>query len=204
MSLSRNVKIKLIFCILGITLIISLFFRGYFSDSVKQLIVTKSKITSQEYIGEILNKEIADKELELFYDSVSTDGVVISSFDVNKANQILSDVMNRLNVISRDFNKDGSFDVDIPVSYLFIPSSYLFPNLKMNVETSNLLYYNCQLKSAVEEYGINSSLVSLTLVIDISYQVIVPMMFEVVNNTIEVPLALEIINCKVPEVLFSY
>ena len=204
MSLSRNVKIKLIFCILGITLIISLFFRGYFSDSVKQLIVTKSKITSQEYIGEILNKEIADKELELFYDSVSTDGVVISSFDVNKANQILSDVMNRLNVISRDFNKDGSFDVDIPVSYLFIPSSYLFPNLKMNVETSNLLYYNCQLKSAVEEYGINSSLVSLTLVIDISYQVIVPMMFEVVNNTIEVPLALEIINGKVPEVLFSY
>ena len=183
---------------------ISLFFCGYFSESVTQIIITKAKITSQEYIGEILTEEITNKEVDLFYDSVSKDGVVFSSFNVNKANQILSDVMNKLKDISEEFNEDGSFVVDIPVSYLFIPSSYLFPNVKVNVETSSLLYYDVKLKSDVKEYGINSSLVSLYLVVDISYQVVVPMMLEIVDNTIEVPLAMEVINGKVPEVLLSY
>ena len=204
MSLSRNVKIKFIFCVLIILLIISLFFCGYFSESVTQIIVTKAKITSQEYIGKVLSEEITNKEVDLFYDSVSNEGVVISSFNVNKANQILSDVMNKLKDISEDFNKDGSFEVDIPVSYLFIPSSYLFPNVKVNVETSSLLYYDVNLKSDVKEYGINNSLVSLYLVVDITYQIVIPMMLEVVDNTIEVPLAMEVINGKVPEVLFSY
>lgn len=204
MSLSRNVKIKLIFCVLIAILVISLFFCGYFSESVTQVIVTKAKITSQEYIGEVLTEEITNKEVDLFYDSVSNEGVVISSFNVNKANRILGDVMIKLKDISEDFNKGGSFDVDIPASYLFIPSSYLFPNVKVHVETSSLLYYDVKLKSDVKEYGINSSLVSLYLVVDISYQVVVPMMLEVVDNTIEVPLAMEVINGKVPEVLFSY
>ena len=80
MSLSRNVKIKLIFGVLIILLLISLFFNGYFSESVTQVIVTQAKINSQDYIGEILKEEITNKEIDLFYDSVSTDGVVISSF----------------------------------------------------------------------------------------------------------------------------
>ena len=204
MSLSRNVKIKLIFGVLIVLLLISLFFNGYFSESVTQVIVTQAKINSQDYISEILKEEITNKEIDLFYDSVSTDGVVISSFNVNKANQILSDVMYKLKDISKEFNQYGSFEVNIPVSYLFMPSSYLFPKLKINVETSNLLYYDVNLKSDVYEYGINSSLVSLTLVVDIKYQVIVPLMIEVVDNTIEIPLALEVINGKVPAGLFSY
>ena len=165
--------------------------------------MTKAKITSQEYIGAIIKEEVVNKDLDLFYDSVSTDGVIISSFNVNKANQILSDVMNKLKNISEEFNSNGSFDVMVPVSYLFIPSSYILSNIKLNVETSNLLYYDVKLKADVEEYGINSSLVSLKLVIDISYQVIVPLMLEIVDNSIEVPLALEVINGKVPSVLLK-
>ena len=200
----KECKKKIIFSCFIIILMVSLFFHGYFSESVTKIIVTKAKITSQEYIGTIIQEEIVNEDFDLLYDSVSSDGVVISSFDVNKANQILSDVMHKLKDISKDFNKDGSFDVEVPVSYLFIPSSYIFPNIKVNVETSNLLYYDVKLKSNVEEYGINSSLVSLNLIIDISYQVMVPLMFEIVDNTIEVPLALEVINGKIPEVLLSY
>lgn len=200
----KKCKKKLIFSSFIIILFVSLFFCGYFSESVTKIIVTKAKITSQEYIGTVIQEEVVNKEFDLFYDSVSTDGVIVSSFNVNKANQILSDVMNKLKDISEEFNSDGSFEVMVPVSYLFIPSSYILPNIKLNVETSNLLYYDVKLEADVKEYGINSSLVSLKLVIDISYQVIVPLMFEVVDNSIEVPLALEIINGKVPEVLFSY
>ena len=200
----KKCKKKLIFSSFILILFISLFFCGYFSEGVTKIITTKAKIKSQEYIGMVIQEEIITNEVDLFYDSVSTDGVIVSSFNVNKANKILSDVMNKLKDISKDFNKEGSFEVSVPVSYLFIPSSYIFSNIKLDVQTSNLLSYDVQLKSDVKEYGINSSLVSLTLVIDISYQVIVPLMLEVVDNKVEIPLALEIINGKVPEVLFSY
>lgn len=181
-----------------------MFFKGYFSDSVVKIITTKAKITSQDYIGKIIKEEVITNDCDLFYDTVSTDGVVISSFDVNKANLILSNTMSSLKNISDNFNENGKFNVDVPVSYLFIPSSYIFPAVKINVETSQLLYYEAKIKSDVKEYGINSSLVSLILTIDIKYQVTIPMMLEIVENSIDIPLAIEVINGKVPEVLFTY
>ena len=179
-------------------------FNGYFSESVVSIITTKAKLTSQEYIERVIKEEVVSKNYDLFYESVSNEGIVVSSFDVNKANLILSNTMGSLRKISASFNENGSFDVNVPVSYLFIPSSYFLPEIKINVETSNLLYYDAKIKTDIKEYGINSSLVTLSLIIDITYQVIVPLMYQVVDNYIEVPLAIEVINGKVPEVLFSY
>ncbi len=177
---------------------------GYFSESVVSIITTKSKLNSQEYIERIIKEEVVSKNYDLFYESVSTDGVVISSFDVNKANIILSDAMGCLRCIADKFNEEGSFDVRVPISYLFIPSSYFLSDITLNVKTSSLLFYDVKIKTNIEEYGINSSIVTLSLQVEVSYQVIVPLMFEVVDNYIDVLLAVEVINGKVPEVLFSY
>jgi len=181
-----------------------LFFRGYFSSAVKTVIITKSKIISQQYIEKIIKEEINELDKELFYETVGENGVVYASFDVNKANLILSNVISSLNKSGNDFNKDCGFEVSIPVSYFFIASSYILPDLKVNVECSSLLYYEAKLVSNVLEYGINSSLVSMNILININYQVMVPFIYNDVSNVIEIPLVLEIINGEVPEVLFSY
>ena len=86
---------------------------------------------------------------------------------------------------------------------MFIPSSYILPNIKLNVETSKLLYYEASLKTDIKEYGINSSMVSLILTIDIMYQVMVPLMYQIVDNSIDIPLAIEVINGNIPEVLLN-
>ena len=182
---------------------VSMFFCGYFSDSVVDIINTKAKIASQTYIEEVIKEEVLAEEVNLFYKTVGTDGVIASSFDVYKANTLLANTMRKLKSISNDFS-ENSFDVLVPVSYLFIPTSYILPNIKLTVETSSLMYYDVSLKTDIKEYGINSSLVSLILKVDISYQVIVPLMIQIVDNSIEIPLALEVINGKVPEVLLSY
>ena len=168
-----------------------------------KIITTKAKLTSEEYITKVLKEEVVSSEFDLFYDAVSEDGVVFTSFDVNKANFLLANVRSSLGNISNEFNKNNCFSVYVPVSYLFIPSSYILPNIKLDVETSNLLYYDAKLKTDIKEYGINSSIVSLILTIDIKYQVTVPLMFEIVDNTIEIPLAIEVINGKIPEVLLN-
>ena len=179
-------------------------FCGYFSDSVTNIIKTNAKIKSQEYIEEVIKTEVLKYDYNFFYQSVTEEGIVSASFDTNLANKVVSDSMTKLRKISTEFNQNASFDVSVPVSYLFIPQAYFLPNIKLNVETSGLLYYDVALKTSVTEYGINSSLVNLSLIINISYQVIVPLMIEIVDNSIEVPIALEIINGKVPEVLFNY
>ena len=198
----KKCKKKLIFGSIVLIIIISMFFCGYFSDAVVNVITTNAKIKSEEYITQVLKEEVISNDLNLFYDNVSEDGVVFTSFDINKANIILSNVRSSLTKISNDFNEQD-FNVFIPVSYLFIPSSYILPNIKLNVETSKLLYYEASLKTDIKEYGINNSMVSLILTIDIMYQVTVPLMYQIVDNSIDIPLAIEVISGKIPEVLLN-
>ena len=94
-----------------------MFFRGYFSSAVKSVIVTKSKIISQQYIEKIIKEEINGLDKELFYENVGENGLVYASFDVNKANIILSNVISSLNKSVQEFNDDCSFEVSIPFSY---------------------------------------------------------------------------------------
>ena len=168
------------------------------------IITTKAKLESETYIEQVIKEEVLKDDYNLFYKSVGSDGLTTASFDVAKANLLVANSMSKLRNIATEFNNNGGFDVNIPISYLFIPNAYFLPNLKVNVETSALLFYDVKLKTNIEEYGINSSLVNLSLVINISYQVIVPLMVKIVDNTIEIPIALEIINGKVPDVLFTY
>ena len=114
-----------------------MFFRGYFSEAVVNIITTQAKLSSNEYIGTIIKEEVNKGNYEFFYDSVSTDGVVYTSFDMNKANLLLANTMISLKKISDDYNQNGEFEVYVPFSYLLIPSAYFFQilSLLLNVLT---------------------------------------------------------------------
>ena len=185
-------------------IVFSLFLKGYFSNATEAMILAKSKIISAKYIETLIVDEVNIENCNFFYQNVSNEGVVSASFDVNKANLVVGKVMNRLSKLATKFNENCAFDIEIPVNYLFMPSSYFLSNVKMKVDCSSLLYYEVKLVSDVSEYGINSSLVSLSLAISINYQVMIPFIYKDVSNHVEIPLALEIINGEVPEVLFSY
>jgi hypothetical protein len=178
--------------------------KGYFSDATQAMILTKAKIVSAKYIENILVDEVNIEKYNLFYQSVNDKGVVSASFDVGKANLIVGKTMNSLSKIANRFNENCNFDIEIPVNYLFMPSSYFLSNVKMKVDCSSLLFYEVKLVSDIKEYGINSSLVSLSLSVNIGYQIMIPFIYKDISNYIEIPLALEIINGDVPDVLFSY
>ena len=175
------------------------FFKGYFSDNVKTLIVVDAKRSSMKLIEEIINEEVVDKKYNFFYESVDSDGVKIMSFDSIKANLLLSSTLDKLESVNEE-----RFIVEVPASYLFAPTSYIFSDLKLKVESKTLIYYDLSLKTNIKEYGINNSLVELIMVVDIKYQVYAPMMVNVSDNQVEIPLSINLINGKVPEGLFSY
>ena len=138
-------------------------FCGYFSDNVGNIIRVNAKLKSQEYIEEVITNEVLKEKYDLFYESVNENGMVSASFDTDKANLIVSNAMKRLRTLSTDFNGNNSFTVSVPASYLFVPNAYFLPDIKISVETGSLLYYDVKLKTDIKEYGINSSLVNLSL-----------------------------------------
>lgn len=178
--------------------------KSYFSEATSATILAKSKIVSAKYIESILSSEITSNNNKFFYENVNSDGVINASFDVNMANIIVSKTMKKLSKIADDFNEDCSFDIEVPINYLFMSSSYFLSNVKVKVDCSSLLSYDVRLVSDVKEYGINSSLITLFLNVEIDYQVIIPFVYKDVSNFIQIPLAIEIINGKVPEMLFTY
>ena len=197
--MSRNLKKGLIFTIFLFIFMLLFFFKGYFSDNVKTLIVVDAKRSSMKLIEEIINEEVVNKKYNFFYESVDSDGVKIMSFDSIKANLLLSSTLDKLESVNEEM-----FIVEVPASYLFAPTSYIFSDLKLKVESKTLIYYDLSLKTNIKEYGINNSLVELIMVVDIKYQVYAPMMVNVSDNQVEIPLSINLINGKVPEGLFSY
>lgn len=197
--MSRNLKKGLIFTIFLFIFMLLFFFKGYFSDNVKTLIVVDAKRSSMKLIEEIINEEVVNKKYNFFYESVDSDGVKIMSFDSIKANLLLSSTLDKLESVNEE-----RFIVEVPSSYLFAPTSYIFSDLKLKVESKTLIYYDLSLKTNIKEYGINNSLVELIMVVDIKYQVYAPMMVNVSDNQVEIPLSINLINGKVPEGLFSY
>ena len=188
-----------------IIIIIAFFFvKSYFSEATLSIILAKSKIISKKYIESIISTEIINDNSDLFYESVSENGLTHASFDVNKANLIVNKTMKKLNVISDTFNEECQFEVEVPINYLLTTSSYFLSDVTLKVDCSSLLTYDVKLVSDVKEYGINSSLVSLFLAININYQVIIPFIYQDVSNYIEIPLVLEVINGSIPDVLFNY
>jgi hypothetical protein len=203
MSIVKKCKKKLIFVLFLFVIISCFVLNGYFSKAVKTIIITNAKIESESYIETLITEEINSYNYVLFNKESNENGVTQASFDMVKANILVGKVMKKLRTISTEFNTDCNFEVKIPVSYLFLPTSYIFPNIKLNVDCSELSYYDCNLKSNIKEYGINSSLITIYIDVEIAFQVVVPMMFESVNNKIEIPIAMEIINGEVPEVLLN-
>lgn len=188
-----------------ILIVVAIFFvKSYFSEATLSTILAKSKIVTQKYVEGIISNEIVSSDTDLFYESVSENGLMYASFDTNKANLIVSKTMRKLNLISEDFNEECRFDIEVPINYLLTSSSYFLSDVTLKVDCSSLLLYDVKLVTNIKEYGINSSLVSLSLAIDISYQIMIPFIYKDVSNYIEVPLVLEVINGKVPEVLFNY
>ena len=203
-SFVKKCKKKLIF-VLIILLIFALFFvKSYFSEATTATILAKSKIVSAKYIESIISTEISTSDSKLFYENVTSSGLTHASFDVNKANLIVSKTMKKLGKIADDFNEDCNFDIEVPINYLLMSSSYFLSDVTLKVDCSSLLFYDVKLVSNIKEYGINSSLVSLSLAVSIDYQIIIPFIYKDVSNYIEIPLVLEVINGIVPEVLFTY
>lgn len=194
------------------------------SDRITKSLKSYSKIEIEKFLDTIINELIWDEILEdidtnaiiQIYKNEEGD-ILYADFNDEEVNAILSssvalvqegliaiengktDNLSLPDSIYSKYNKlKEGIIIEVPTGSLIHNS--LFSNIgpKIPIKIQLLGTVKGNIKTDIEEYGINNSVVSIKIVIDVTEQVVLPITSEQVHVTIEIPIATKLIQGKIP------
>lgn len=184
----------------------SFLIKGYFSESVQEYIRYDCTNKINEMITTTINEQIvAELTSESLMHVTYNDSkeVVYAYIDTKKTNEILGVTSQAIVDLTKEFNENSSKSIDVPFGYLFSSNVFFGSSITLPISVSTIAMYNVKLNTNVEEYGLNSSLVTVNLEYDFSFKAIVPLISNDVNVANSVPLVSTVIYGSVPNYFFS-
>lgn len=208
-------KLSFLLIIILIIVIVSFITLKILVKKVSPTIMEYSKSQMKKVASTLINKAITNDILEemnleeLFIVDKSNNeeiiNIMIDPSIINKAASRATDAVE--DGLKRIELKDKTVldDFNINENYFYVPIGVLFnspflnnigPKIPINLKmvgnvTSGIV-------SEVEEYGINNSLITISLEISVEIKVILPLISDYVSITNYVPLAIKLIQGKVP------
>ncbi|MFI3329285.1 MAG: sporulation protein YunB [bacterium] len=196
-----------VFIILILFIIVStILVRGYFSDAVKEYVKYDCSNKINEMIISTINNEIVNElttESLLNVSYNENKEVSYAYINTQKTNEILGLTGTAINNLNEEFNNNGKNKIDIPLGYIFSQNVFFANGITVPVNVSNISKYNVKLETNVEEYGINASLITVSLVYEFSFKAMIPLITDDVFITNSVPLVTTVLYGDVPEYFFS-
>lgn len=197
--------IKLLTFVLLALLIIN-FVSGYFSDRVKTYIKQKAITQSSLIIANSINEEVLPSiDLNDLIYTVKSDNENIDSIYINtyQINNILAKTTNS---ITNQLNNLDNYDLnnlELPLGIIL--SDVLFYDLgpSINIKIFPVGAVQTDVKSVIEEYGINNSIFRLEIEVKVSFAVVIPLQREEIDVTTSIPVVVQIIQGEVPRFYFS-
>lgn len=188
-------------------------FQGFNHYMEPQLLAVAKQHTGFA-INNIVKEVLADMEYrtESLYkvEKNSNDEIINITFDTWKLNELLYSSLNTIDeslLAAQDgkedpttkdvFYEDGVL-YQVPLGYL----THIFflydkgPNINVHMKMLNDV--TGEIKTSIEEYGINSVMVNISLIVRVDAQVITVLSTNEIQNECEIPLVLQIVNGKVP------
>ncbi len=188
------------------TLIGSVLIRGYFSEAVKEYVRYDCTNKIQEIIITTLNEDVVSnlEESSLMHVTYNDNNEVVYAYiDTKKTNEILATTSKAIVSLTNDFNENSNKTIEVPIGYIFSENVFLGSNIKLPISISSIATYNVKLKTDVEEYGINSSLVTVNLVYEFSFKAIIPLISNDIVVSNEIPLLSSVLYGEVPNYFFE-
>ncbi len=180
--------------------------RGYFSDAVKEYIKYDCSNKMNDMIVKTINQEIvselpANSLLNVTYNDNKE--VVYAYIDTQKTNEILGLTSSSISNMSNAFNEKDNNTIDIPLGYLFSQNVFFANGITVPVTVSTISTYSVKLDTKVEEYGINSSLVTVSLLYELTFKAMIPLITNDILISNSIPLVTTVLYGEVPEYFFS-
>lgn len=207
--------IPLIFFIITMIIFLTVFFLRNYSNKATDKIIEITKFNLDKYTSDIvlmkLNKDFIneDAQKELIKITKNKDDEIIAlDYDLNKTYIVLNEFVERLNNNIQNFNEFKNFDSNFKteknsliVSYPFgIYSDNIFvnnlgPRIPVKINLINNLSTN--IKTKVTNYGINSLLLEMYIVVELKHEIVASKIYEV-QSSYELLISSKILQGSIP------
>ena len=177
----------------------------YSTSEMKRIV---SVIINRSVNSDILNKEDMDN---LFIISKSNNGeissITLDSIIVNRITDNISDACeDNLRLIEEEKYLEIKKKFNIGEEYFFVPSGIIFNNNLLNrlgpkipIAMKMIGNVTSGIKTEVKEYGINNSLITISVEITVEIMVILPFSSDYISISNDVPFVIKLIQGKVPQ-----
>lgn len=141
-------------------------------------------------------------EEPLFTQQYDDNGKVSYAYlNTYRVNQIRTQATKSLIVSIAEIDAHRDFDfVEIPLGYFFSRNYFLANGVRIPINLEVLGSHSIDFSSEVVEYGINNSVIEVSLIIELEIQIFIPFQEKTIESTSKIPLSLEIISNDVPNV----
>lgn len=208
-------KIKILFIILILIILLSFTLLKLITKNISPIMMEYSKSKVKRLASLVINKGITDDVLnkintqELFIvDKSNNEEIITITLDPLMVNRIESSVTDKVESILSLIEKNDQellAKYNINSEYFVIPSGIVFNNgLMANVgplipiKMKLIGNVKSEVITSLKEYGINNSLITVSVNITVELKVILPLTIDSVSITNSVPVAIKLIQGKVP------
>lgn len=211
-------KVSLFIILLLIIICISIISIKVINDKITPLVMNYSTAQMKRIISIIINRsinsDILDKNemdnLFIISKDNNTEILTISldSIIVNRITDKISDACeDNLRLVEEGKYQDLKNKFNIGEEYFYVPSGIIFKNTllsgigpKIPINLKIVGNVTSGIKTDVKEYGINNSLITISSEITVEMMVSLPFSSDYINITNYVPIAIKLIQGKVPQV----
>ena len=211
-------KVGIFIFVIIIILVLSILVIMFINSKVAPRIMNYSISEMKRVASTIINRSIRDDTLteddleKMFIVSKSREEEVISitldSGIVNKITNRISDACeDNLRLVEEHKFSELKKKFNIGEEYFLVPSGIIFNNSiissigpKIPISLKMIGNVTSGIITDVKEYGINNSLITVSVEIKVELMVILPFSTDYVNITNYVPIAIKLIQGKVPQV----
>jgi len=193
----------IVFLIMFIFFAITGFISGYFSKRVTVYVNNKATVFCNKVIEEAIREEVVNNiDLEnLVYFNKASDGTVKSVYiNTKQVNTILSGVNKS---IASNVEKIKKEKLQLPLGIIFSETLFydLGPELEINIIPVGSAITD--LTSTCTDYGINSSLLQVSITVKMMVETIIPLKKGSADINFTIPLIIQVINSDVPRYYYN-
>lgn len=210
-------KFSIVIIVFILIITIAIIIVKVLSDKIAPLVMDYSISEMKRVTSIIINRSINSDLLNkidmnnLFIINKGEDGLMTISLDSVIVNKITDDISDACEDNLR-LMEDGNYDelkkkFNIGEEYFFVPSGIISKNTLLNsigpkipINLKMIGNVTSGLKTEVKEYGINNSLITISVEITVEMMVILPFSSDYVSITNLVPISIKLIQGKVPQV----
>lgn len=196
--------LRLIIILLIISLILLVFFRIKFNDSILSLARTQVSNTTSDLINDAIDRQIEEGNIQydrMVYFEKNLDGRITAlKTNMSEVNRLKTDI---LNLINDDILALSTNDLGIPMGSLFLPEFLSGRGPNIPIQILSIRNSDASFSSNFTEAGINQTLQQLNMHVSVDVTILVLGKAESFTISSQVVVAETIIVGDVPDTFFQ-